>query len=227
MDEVLQLLLKNNIEENVAKGLAKYAELLSEANKKANLTRITSPEDVVYKHLLDSLTAVPYLKNGIKVLDIGTGGGIPGIPLAVARPDLKITMLDATENKLKFVAGFAEELHTTAKVVWGRAEMLAHGEMRGAFDAVVSRAVAALPVLTEISAAFIKKGGLFIAYKGMNAAEEAKEAASAAKKCGFGSFNVIDAKVGEFEHKLVIAEKIAETAPSIPRTWAKIKSKPF
>ena len=223
-EQIKKLLLENGIDEAFAERLAEYGAMLEETNRSINLTRITSAEDIVYKHFLDSLTAEKYIKKDALVIDIGTGGGIPGIPLAIARPDIKITLLDATENKINCVKGFAEKLGLkNVSTVWGRAEELAHTEMRGSFDVSVSRAVAPLFILTEISAGFIKKGGTFISYKGMNAAEEAAQAEDIRKKCGLSEFSVKDASVGEFMHKLVIAEKTGDIPEKYPRSWAKIK----
>lgn len=225
MSIIFDLLRENGAGEEQAKALERYAELLAEANEKINLTRISSPEEVVYKHLLDSISAEGYIPEGARVLDLGTGGGMPGIPLSIVRPDLQVTMLDATENKLKFVAGFVEALGLSSKTVWGRAEEKAHGEMRGRFDVVVSRAVANLAALTELCAPFLKIGGIFIAYKGQGAAEEVLAAKSAGKKLGLSDFRIIDSRIGEYEHKLVLAEKIAETPDNLPRSWAQIKKR--
>ena len=222
--EVYRLLQENGIEEKFAEKLSEYAELLEEANRHMNLTRILSAEDMVYKHFLDSFTALKYIPENAKVIDVGTGGGIPGIPLAITREDINITLLDATENKVNAVKGFIEKLGLkNVSAVWARAEELAHTELRESFDIVVSRAVASLDALTEISSGFIKLGGSFIAYKGMTAEEEAKNAEAIRKNCGLSEYKIIDATVGEFNHKLVIAEKIAELSAKYPRSWAKIK----
>lgn len=223
-NEVFELLKQNGIEERFAEKLSEYAELLEETNRHMNLTRILSAEDMVYKHFLDSFTALKYIPENAKLIDVGTGGGIPGIPLAIMRDDIEITLLDATENKVNAVKGFAERLGLkNVKTVWARAEELAHTELRESFDVVVSRAVASLDALTEISAGFIKVGGSFIAYKGTTAEEEAKNAEAIRKVCGFSEYKITDATVGEFNHKLVIAEKISALPQKYPRSWAKIK----
>ncbi len=223
-NEVYKLLLENGIEESFAEKLSEYAELLEEANRHMNLTRILSAEYMVYKHFLDSFTALKYIPKNSKVIDIGTGGGIPGIPLAIMREDINITLLDATENKVKAVSSFADKLALkNVSAVWARAEELAHTELRESFDVVVSRAVASLDALTEISAGFIKVGGSFIAYKGTGAEEEAKNAEAIRKVCGFSEFIITDATVGEFNHKLVMAEKTSALTEKYPRSWAKIK----
>ena len=118
------------ISDNDAEMLSYYAALLIDANKRINLTRITSEEDVVLKHLIDSLTAEKYIEKGKTVLDVGTGGGLPGIPIAICRPDLKVTLLDSTENKINQVKGFIAKLNLNCSTLLGRAEDLSHTFLR-------------------------------------------------------------------------------------------------
>ena len=215
------------ISDNDAEMLSYYAALLIDANKRINLTRITSEEDVVLKHLIDSLTAEKYIEKGKTVLDVGTGGGLPGIPIAICRPDLKVTLLDSTENKINQVKGFIAKLNLNCSTLLGRAEDLSHTFLRESFDIVVSRAVAPLNILTEICAPFIKKKGLFIAYKGKSAETEVKEAGKICGELGLSEYRVINTDIRDLEHKLVITEKITETPVMYPRTWAKIKKTPL
>ncbi len=220
-------LLDYGIPTNNADLLSYYAVLLIDANKTINLTRITSEEDVVLKHLIDSLTAEKYIETGKSVLDVGTGGGLPGIPIAICRPDLKVTLLDSTENKINQVKGFITKLDLNCSTLLGRAEDLSHTALRETFDVVISRAVAPLNILTEICAPFIKKKGLFIAYKGKNAEEEVNEAKNVCAELGLSEYRVINTNIGDLEHKLVIADKNTETYVRYPRTWAKIKKAPL
>lgn len=143
-------------------------------NKVLNLTAITDPEGIAVKHFADSLTALRMidLQPGTKVIDVGTGGGFPGIPLLIARPEIKLTMLDSTGKKLAFVSQSVEELGLSANIVHARAEEAGQGELRESFDFAVSRAVAAMNILCEYCLPFVKVGGTFCAMKGAKGAEE-------------------------------------------------------
>lgn len=151
-----------------------FASLLVEKNKVLNLTAITDPEGIAVKHFADSLTALRMigLNAGDRVIDVGTGGGFPGIPLLIARPEIELTMLDSTGKKLAFVSQSVEELGLSANVVHARAEEAGRGELRESFDFAVSRAVAAMNVLCEYCLPFVKVGGTFCAMKGAKGSEE-------------------------------------------------------
>lgn len=151
-----------------------FASLLVEKNKVLNLTAITDPEGIAVKHFADSLTALRMieLNEGDRVIDVGTGGGFPGIPLLIARPEIDLTMLDSTGKKLAFVSQSVEELGLSANVVHARAEEAGRGELRESFDFAVSRAVAAMNVLCEYCLPFVKVGGTFCAMKGAKGSEE-------------------------------------------------------
>lgn len=139
-----------------------------------NLTAITDPEGIAVKHFADSLTALRMieLNAGDRVIDVGTGGGFPGIPLLIARPEIELTMLDSTGKKLAFVSQSVEELGLSANIVHARAEEAGQGELRESFDFAVSRAVAAMNILCEYCLPFVKVGGTFCAMKGAKGAEE-------------------------------------------------------
>ena len=149
---------------------ARYRALLLDWNSRINLTAITDPEEVVTRHFLDSLTCAPLLpsitpsRTTPRLVDVGTGAGFPGLPLAIALPSWDVTLLEATGKKVRFLETVIADLGlTNAHALAGRAEELAHRpELRSRCDAVTARAVAALPTLLEYSAPFARPGGTLI-----------------------------------------------------------------
>ena len=207
-----------------------FASMLVEKNKVLNLTAITDPEGIAVKHFADSLTALRMidLQPGTKVIDVGTGGGFPGIPLLIARPEIRLTMLDSTGKKLAFVSQSVEELGLSANIVHARAEEAGQGELRESFDFAVSRAVAAMNVLCEYCLPFVKKGGIFAAMKGPEAGEEVKAAAHAleclqAKVEEERSFLLSD----DSRRTLVRIRKTGTTPLKYPRPGAKMAKNPL
>jgi len=137
-----------------------YRELV-EWNRKINLTRIIDYDEVQVKHFLDSLSIAPYMeteRSGLRVIDVGSGAGLPGIPLKIARPDIKLTLLEATTKKVGFLRHLIDRLELSdVDAVTGRAEEIAHkDEYREQYDLVVSRAVAELPVACELNTGFLR-----------------------------------------------------------------------
>jgi 16S rRNA (guanine527-N7)-methyltransferase len=163
--------------------LARYLELLLETNKQFNLTAITDPAEAWSKHILDSLTLVPDLRglpDGASVVDVGSGGGLPAIPLAIALPGLRFTLLEATAKKGRFLEQAAASLGLhNVSVVSDRAESFGQGPGRERFDAATSRAVSRLPVLLELTVPLLRVRGLSLAIKGEQAAVEVQEATQA------------------------------------------------
>ena len=149
-----------------------YYAMLADWNERMNLTAISGPEDVVKKHFLDSFAAAPYLKQGASIVDVGTGAGFPGVPLLILRPDLKVTLMDSQQKKLLFLEALLSELGLSAECVHARAEDMGKDpRYREQFDAALTRAVSALPVLAELTLPLVKVGGVSIAYKGESAEE--------------------------------------------------------
>lgn len=165
-----------------------FTSLLREWNQKFNLTRITDPGEIAVKHYLDSLSLLSVIEipTGASVMDVGTGAGIPAIPLKIARPDLRVTMLDSVRKRLVFIEAALGELGIDdAVLVHARAEDAARDRAyRERFDLTVSRAVARLAVLSELCVPFCRVGGWFAAYKGPDAADEVSEAGAAIRKLG-------------------------------------------
>lgn len=227
IEEFINELNKLNINttEEQLKSLDKYANMLLEYNKKFNLTAITKIDEIYLKHFYDSLTLtkVVDLDKKLKVLDIGTGAGFPGIVLKVFFPKLEITLLDSNNKKITFLNDVIKELKLTKiTCIHGRAEELPK-EYREYFDIVTSRAVANLRILTEVSIPYVKVNSYFIALKG-KAEEEIKESESTLK--------VLDCEI-EQKEKFILPDNISErtiikirknsvTPNKIPRKYDKI-----
>ena len=167
-----------------------YHEMLLDWNTRMNLTALTVPEDVAVKHIIDSLTAYDAARfDGARTLiDVGTGAGLPGIPLAVYVPHLTVTLLDSLNKRVRFLTEATVAMGlTNVRCIHARAEEAARtAEHRAAYDIAVSRAVARLPVLLEYTLPFVRVGGTLLALKGRAYAEEQKEARRAAEVLGGG-----------------------------------------
>ena len=203
-----------------------YHRLLSEWNEKMNLTAITDPVAVAEKHFADSLAALPYLKPGMKVVDVGTGAGFPGVPLLIMEPGLELTLADSLQKRLTFLDALLKELGLKAALVHGRAEDLGPNKLyREQFDAALSRAVANLPVLLELTTPFVRVGGTAIAYKG-DADQELESAKTAAFLLHVKLRSVdLDSNLGK--RCLIFADKIAPTPRSYPRKAGTPSKKPL
>lgn len=203
-----------------------YQRLLGEWNERMNLTAITDPREVAEKHFLDSLAALPYLKPGMAVIDVGTGAGFPGVPLLIMRPELKLTLADSLQKRLTFLDALLKELGLSAHLVHGRAEDLGQNKLyRERFDAALSRAVASLPVLLELTTPFVKVGSSAIAYKG-DGAEEMRMAKTAAFLLHVQLKQVdLDSPLGR--RCLIFADKTAPTPKAYPRKAGTPNKKPL
>ena len=214
-----------------AEQLQTYMELLLEWNEKMNLTAITDPQEVVEKHFLDSLTLLTWdkLKQGAKVIDVGTGAGFPGIPLKIMRPDIDLTLLDGTQKRLNFLGEVCTALKLSARRVHKRAEEAGLDKtMRERYDLATARAVASLPVLAEYCLPLIKMKGHFIAMKGPGAAEELKEAANALEILGSGDPQLLSLTLPDGEERsLVICQKLRFTPKGYPRHGGTILKHPL
>ncbi len=218
-----------SLDETALERFNKYAEMLVETNKVMNLTAITEPDEIVIKHFADSLSLLKYIEipKNASVIDVGTGAGFPGIALLIARPDLKITLLDSLNKRLVFLENVLKELDLTAETVHLRAEQGGQNkEYREKFDFAVARAVAALPVLSEYCLPYVKPDGEFIAMKGDLTDEELGQSENAIKILGGeivskDSFELF----GRGERTIVRIKKISQTPTKYPRQTAKIVSK--
>ena len=200
----------------------RYVALLLEANQRLNLTRVVEPEAVARLHLLDALAALPLLDEigPRSALDLGSGGGVPGIVLAIARPAVQWTLVDSVRKKVDALRGFVEALAlSNVDVLSERAEILgrdaAHREAR---DVVAARACAALPVLVEYALPLLRRGGSLLAWKGQVSAEEMAAGAAASTLLGGGPPDRRPSGVPSLgEHAFVIVPKVAATPDRFPR----------
>jgi 16S rRNA (guanine527-N7)-methyltransferase len=154
---------------------ATYGEILTQWASRLNLTRLAAPEEIVYRHFLDSLTCLfaDRFPEGARVIDVGSGAGFPGVPIKIPRPDLSLTLLDASSKRVAFLEILIDRLKITAEMVHARAEDEARKSIRReAYDRVVSRATAPLPHLLRLCLPFLRVGGRGVFPKGPRAAEE-------------------------------------------------------
>ena len=211
--------------------LMEYARLLVEWNEKINLTAITDDEGIVTKHFLDSLTAIKtgYVKG--KVIDVGTGAGFPGLVLKIAKPEIKLTLLDSLNKRINFLNEVCNLCNLSNVItIHGRAEEISRKEeYREKFDYVVSRAVANMSTLLEYCTPFLKVGGQFISYKSGKVEEELSGAQNAMKILGCKLNISIDFQLPntDMDRKFVIYDKINKCAKKYPRQGGKPRKEPL
>lgn len=204
----------------------KYQEMLIETNKKFNLTSIDDPEEIKIKHFEDSLTIKNYINKGMKVLDIGSGAGFPGIPLRIEK-DFDLTLIDSVNKKVKFMNEVIEELGLeNTRAIHVRAEDFAK-DNREEFDLVISRAVANLSTLSEYALPFLKVGGIFIAMKGPKAEEEYEDAQNALKILGGELINIDTVDLHGNTRKNILIKKVRSTKKKYPRGKNQAKKNPL
>jgi 16S rRNA (guanine527-N7)-methyltransferase len=196
--------------------MAAYWDMLLVWNERVNLTAITDPAEAAKKHFADSLTALPFIPEGARCIDVGTGAGFPGIPLMIARPDIQMTLLDSLNKRVRFLEAVSQELGLNARCLHARAEDAGRDKaQRESYDIALSRAVAPLPVLLELTVPFLKIGGTGIAYK-TDAAEELRLSARALALLHCRArVEAIEADYGQ--RTLVLATKQAACPPAYPR----------
>lgn len=221
---------KITLTENQYEQFQKYFELLAEWNEKMNLTAITDESGVALKHFADSLSLLNFvdIPQNSSLADVGTGAGFPGVVLKIARPDIKLTLIDSLNKRLVFLGEVCAQLGIDAELIHSRAEDGARDEkLRENFDFAVSRAVARMNVLSEYCLPYVKVGGAFCAMKGAQANEEFKE-----------SLNAINTLGGKLEKKyffelpenggeraIAVVRKVKNTPQKYPRQSGKIKAK--
>lgn len=204
-----------------------YQELVS-YNDKVNLTAITERNDVFTKHFLDSILPIDAIPQNATMVDIGTGAGFPSLPIKIVRPDIKITMVDSLKKRVTFLNLICEKLKIKSTNVHSRAELFAK-DNREKFDVAVARAVAKMNTLLEYLLPLVKVGGIVIAYKGSNLAEEFQDATNALEILGGKVLKSIrfDLPNSYGERNIVIIEKIKETPKKYPRDKNLPKTNPI
>ena len=207
--------------------LCTFARAMVKQNEVMNLTAITEDVQVAKLHLLDSLTVLCCADlRGKTLIDVGCGAGFPGVPLAIACPEAKITLLDSLGKRVKWLEETLPQLGIEAECVTARAEE-AVAQRRETYDFATSRAVARLNILLELTAPYVKVGGAVLAMKGAAAKEELNECAGAIKKLGLQLEEVREFPVDGASHAVIILRKIAPTPKQYPRRYAKIKQLPL
>lgn len=198
-----------------------YMNILIEWNKVMNLTNITEPEEIIQKHFVDSLTVLKSIKENDSIIDVGTGAGFPGIPIKIAFPETRITLLDSLNKRIKFLEEVINKLELkNIETIHGRAEEVAHNKKyREKYDIAIARAVAPLNVLSEYLLPFVKIGGYAICMKGTKGKEEAEEGKNAIKILGGEITNSREFNLPNTEMARVIIEieKIKNTEKKYPR----------
>lgn len=224
-----EILKNHGLSENVIAQFTAYKDLLLDYNQKINLTAITDEKEIAYKHFLDSLSPLGLadFKNK-KVIDVGTGAGFPGIPLKIADPTIRLTLLDSLNKRVAFLNEviIALDLKNT-EAIHARAEEAAVTDLRQSFDIAVSRAVADLKILSEFCLPFVKLGGYFIALKGPDPTDEIN--------CSKKAIGILGGKIekkqtvtlSDFTHTLILIRKIRQTPKGYPRPFSKIKKSPL
>ena len=205
-----------------------------ETNKVMNLTAIKDENGIILRHYVDSLLISQFIPKNSRIIDVGCGAGFPTLPLAIFRPDLSITALDSTAKRINYVAATSAKLELdNVTAIAARAEDLANSkDYRESFDIATARAVAALPVLSELCLPFVKLSGSFLAMKGAKADEELSAATNAIRICGGKTDSVSKLELNLLDNSseqryLIQINKLSATPQNYPRHFSKISKKPL
>ena len=216
-----------DLPENIQKTLCDFGSAVIRQNEVMNLTAITEPAQVAKLHLVDSVTLLTVADlRGKTLIDVGCGAGFPGVPVKIACPEAKLTLLDSLGKRMHWLEGVLPQLGVEAECVTARAEE-AIATRRESYDFATSRAVARLNILLELTAPYVKVGGAVLAMKGAAAREELAQAKNAIKKLGLKLEKVVEFPVEDTAHAVIILRKVAPTPPQYPRRYAKIKQSPL
>lgn len=203
-----------------------YAEFLVSYNEKVNLTAITEPSEILRKHFIDSLMLLKYadIPENSSLIDVGTGAGFPSVPVKLYRPDIRLTVLDSLNKRVIFLRELCDKLGIEAEFIHGRAEDISKmPEYREKFDFSCARAVAGMPLLSELCVPFIKVGGSFFALKGPN--EDISLGEKAVRILGGEISEIIEYELFDEQRRIAAVKKISHTPPKYPRNSSQIKKK--
>lgn len=210
-----------------------YREILVDWNQKMNLTGIEDEKEVFIKHFLDSVSSVEngYIKDGISLIDVGTGAGFPGLPLKICLENINLTLLDSLNKRINFLQEVSNNLGLeNVEFIHGRAEDFGKlEEYREQYDVATARAVAGLPILMEFCVPFVKVGGYFVCLKGPNANLELEESKSAMEVLGLEFVEKIDIELPEtdLKHNILVFKKVKNTPEKYPRKAGKPAKSPI
>ena len=214
-----------------ARKIAAYHEMLLSANRDMNLTRVPEDEnEAVDRNYIDSLTLLKHISAAASVIDVGSGAGLPGIPLSIALPETRFTLLDSQKKRVEFLKSVIDALHLNAEAAHGRAEDFARKpQYRDAFDFAVARAVAETRELCELMLPFVKTGGYMLALKGPAAKDEVESAQNAITELKGELSGVYDAVIPDrdWRHTVIKILKIAPTPERYPRRAGVIEKRPL
>jgi 16S rRNA (guanine527-N7)-methyltransferase len=216
------------LSDEICNRLCDFGKAMVKQNEVMNLTGITEDAPVAKLHLLDSLSVLCCGDiAGKTIIDVGCGAGFPGVPVAIACPDAKVTLLDSLAKRMNWLETVLPQLGVTnAECLTARAEE-AVATRRESYDFATSRAVARLNILLELTAPYVKVGGAVLAMKGAAAKEELAEAQNAIRQLGLKVENVLEFPIDGTAHSVIVLRKVKPTPPKYPRRYAKIKQQPL
>jgi len=215
------------LDEGRQQQLCAFGEAVIRQNEVMNLTAITEPTQVAKLHLLDSLSLLTLADlKGKRIIDVGCGAGFPGVPVKIACPEAKLTLLDSLGKRMNWLEQILPQLGVEAECLTARAEEAVQTR-REKYDIATSRAVARLNILLELTAPYVKPGGLVLAMKGTAAREELSEAKNAISRLGLKLEKVVEFPIDDTAHAVIVLRKVTHTPPQYPRRYAKIKQSPL
>ena len=207
--------------------LCDFGQAVIDQNQVMNLTAITDPEQVAKLHLLDSISLLTLQDlQGKRMIDVGCGAGFPGVPVKIACPEVELTLLDSLGKRMAWLEEILPKLGVDAKCITARAEE-AVVRCRETYDVATSRAVARLNILLELTAPYVKVGGVVLAMKGTAAREELAEAQNAIRRLGLKLEKLQEFAYDGTAHAVIVLRKVAPTPPQYPRRYSKIKQSPL
>ena len=221
------------VNDQMVSDLKTYREILVDWNQKMNLTGIEEEKEVFIKHFLDSISAVSngYIKDGISLIDVGTGAGFPGLPLKICLQNIKLTLLDSLNKRINFLQEVSNTVNLKdVEFIHVRAEDFGkNSDYREQYDVATARAVAGLPILMEFCVPFVKVGGYFVCLKGPNANLELEESKIAMDILGLEFVEKIDIELPneELKHNILVFKKIKNTPEKYPRKAGKPAKSPI